>query len=155
MKKLKIDMSTLSDSNMSVVIDLFMDVFKDEFDQMTHESHSFELSVQTLTPDKGDKISEIKRILQKCCDDSINTCELEADASPCISSTGSNKNNVSVLVERFSTTGIGVFTYLNETELSEDDMEYEELSEDVIDNILELLEQREVEDDKTMERCQD
>jgi hypothetical protein len=30
---------------------------------------------------------------------------------------------------------------------------YEELSEDVIDEILELLEQKEVEDDKTMERC--
>ena len=103
---------------------------------------------------KEEQILEIKRILRDCCEGSTTTCELEADHSPCISSTGTNRMNVSVLVERFGTNDVGVFTYNNETEIAEDDLTYEELEEDVIDDILELLEQAEVDHDKTMERCQ-
>jgi len=105
--------------------------------------------------DKANKIREIKRILEKCYDGSTTTCDLEADSSPCISSTGTNKMNVSVLVERFGTNDVGIFTYNNETEIAEDDAPYEDLEEDVIDEILSLLEQGEVEYDKFLESCQD
>ena len=108
----------------------------------------------TFPNDKANKISNIKRILEKCFNGDASTCDLDADSSPCISSTGTNKMNVSVLVERFSMNDVGVFTYHNETEIAEDDLTYEELEEDVIDSILELLEQGEVEHDKTLERCE-
>jgi CRISPR/Cas system-associated exonuclease Cas4 (RecB family) len=154
MKKLTIDTAKLSDHQTSLLMDLFCDVLGgQEMLDITNEPHTFTLSVETVTPNKDDKIREIKRILEKCCNGSTSTCELEAESSPCISSSGTNKMNVSVLVERFSINDVGVFTYNNEQEIAEGDLTYEELSEDVIDEILELLEQKEVEDDKTMERC--
>ena len=63
--------------------------------------------------------------------------------------------NVSTLVERFYHGCVAVVTYNNETEIADNDLQYEELDEEIIDEILELLEQGEVEYDKTMERCQD
>lgn len=154
MKVLAIDMENLTDAQMSKVIDLFAEIYGDEFRDMTAEPHTFTLVVETLTPSKDDKIAKINRILEKCFDGDVTTADLEADASPCISSSGTNRNNISVLVDRFSVDNVGVFTYHNETEIAEDDMSYEELDEEIIDEILELLEQAEVEYDKTMERCQ-
>jgi len=110
---------------------------------------------QAFPNDKANKISNIKRILEKCFEGSTTTAELEADSSPCISSAGTNKMNVSTLVERFYHGCVAVVTYNNETEIADNDLQYEELDEEIIDEILELLEQGEVEYDKTMERCQD
>lgn len=104
---------------------------------------------------REDQIIEIKRILRDCCEESTNTCELEASSSPCISSTGTNRQNVSVLVERFSVDDVEVVTYLNETEIGEVTMTYEELSDDIIDEIYNLLEQYEIGLEKTFKRCQD
>jgi len=104
---------------------------------------------------KKEEIAEIKRILREHCEGSTSTCELEADHSPCISSTGTNKQNVSVLVEIFNTEDAKVITYLNETELSTDTVDYEDLSEDVIHDIYQLLEDHETDCNKTWERCQD
>lgn len=161
MKILTVDMENLTDNQMTKVIDLFVELYGDEFADMTAKPHTFTLMVETLTPSKDDmpmtlfnKIKSINTILDKCFNGETTTAELEADSSPCISSTGTNKNNVSVLVERFSINNVGVITYNNETEIGEDDMSYEELDEEIIDEILELLEQAEVEYDKTMERCQ-
>ena len=100
------------------------------------------------------KIKSINTILDKCFNGNVTTAQLEADSSPCISSAGTNKMNVSTLVERFSINNVGVVTYNNETEVAEGDMSYEQLDEEIIDEILELLEQAEVEQDKTWERCQ-
>jgi hypothetical protein len=154
MKILTIDKENLTDEQLSKVVDLFTEIHGDEFHQSISQPYTFTLVVETESPTKSDKISEINRILEKCFDGETSTADLEADASPCISSKGTNKNNVSVLVERFSVNNVGVFTYHNETEIGEDDMSYEELDEEIIDEILELLEQAEVEYDKTMERCQ-
>jgi len=151
MKKLTINTGDLTDAQTSLLMDLFCDVLGgDEMNEMTLKPHSFTLSVEEVGTSKDQKIADIKRILRKCCDDSTSTCELEADGSPCISSTGTNRNNISVLVERFSTDGVGIFTYHNETEISEGDLSYEELEEDIIDEILELLEQKEIEDEKLL-----
>lgn len=117
---------------------------------------AFEVWLEVTFPnDKANKISNIKRILEKCFEGSTTTAELEADSSPCISSAGTNKMNVSTLVERFYHSCVAVVTYNNETEIADNDLQYEELEEDVIDDILYLLEQAEVDHDKTMERCQD
>ena len=102
---------------------------------------------------KTQKISRIKEIIAEW--GSTSTAELEADHSPCISSSGTNKMNVSVLVERFNYEDVGIFTYNNETEVAEDDQPYEALSEDVIDEILDLLEDYDTDNFKTMKRCED
>lgn len=156
MKKLEIDTSKLTDKQNEMLFDLFGNVFGvDEMCEIIAEPHTFTLKIESVTPDKSDKISEIKRILDKYFDGSTSTCDLEASYSPCISNSGTNKMNVSVLIERFSTDGVVVFTYVNEQEIAESDMTYDDLSEEIIDEILELLEQGEVEQDKTFERCQD
>jgi hypothetical protein len=103
---------------------------------------------------KAEQISEIKRILRDCCEGSTSPMELEANSSPCISSVG-NKPNVSTLVEKFSDDGVIVVAYVDETEISSDFKEYEDLSEEIIDEIYNLLEQYEVGLEKTFKRCQD
>jgi len=103
---------------------------------------------------KEEEIVEIKRILREHCEGSTSTCELKASSSPCISSTGTNKQNVSVLVERFNSYNVETVTYLNETEITEDEVDYEDLSEDVINEIYQLLEDYETECEKTFKRCQ-
>lgn len=161
MKILTVDMENLNDDQMSMVIDLFADIYGDEFRDMTAKPHTFTLVVEELELTKDNmplplynKVRKINTILDKCFNGSVTTAELEAESSPCISSTGTNKNNVSILVERFSINNVGVVTYNNETEIAEGETSYEKLGEDIIDEILELLEQAEVEHDKTMERCQ-
>lgn len=153
MKNLKIDMSKLSDSQMSVVIDLFADVFGNEFRDLTAEPHAFELSVKALADSKTTKISRIKEIIGNW--GATTTAELEADSSPCISSSGTNKMNVSTLVEEFNLNDVKIVTYNNETEIAEDEIPYEDLSEDVIDEILNLLEDYDTDNEKTYKRCQD
>lgn len=102
---------------------------------------------------KTAKISRIKEIIGEW--GATTTAELEADHSPCISSNGTNKMNVSTLVEDFNYHNVKVVTYNNETEIAEDYLTYEELEEDVIDDILNLLEDYDTENEKTMKRCED
>ena len=63
--------------------------------------------------------------------------------------------NVSTLVEDFNYHNVKVVTYNNETEIAEDYLTYEELEEDVIDDILNLLEDYDTDNEKTMKRCED
>ncbi len=146
-------MSKLSDSQMSVVIDLFADVFGNEFRDLTAEPHSFEIGVQTIADTKTQKISRIKEIIREW--GSTTTAELEADSSPCISSSGTNRMNVSTLVEGFYQNDVNIVTYNNETEIADDTIPYEDLTEEVIDDILNLLEDYDTDNFKTMQRCED
>jgi hypothetical protein len=102
---------------------------------------------------KTAKISRIKEIIGEW--GATTTAELEADHSPCISSSGTNRMNVSTLVEGFNANNVRVVTYNNETEIAEDEFPYEDLEEDVIDDILYLLEDYDTDNFKTMQRCQD
>jgi hypothetical protein len=102
---------------------------------------------------KTAKISRIKEIIAEW--GPTTTAELEADSSPCISSSGTNRMNVSTLVEGFFSNTVKIVTYNNETEIAEDCLTYEELEEDVIDDILNLLEDYDTDNEKTMKRCED
>ena len=62
--------------------------------------------------------------------------------------------NVSTLVETFNEDDVEIVTYNNETEIAYDNLSYDELSEDIIDEIYLLLENKLVENDKTFKRCQ-
>lgn len=101
---------------------------------------------------KTQKISRIKEIIREWGE--TTTAELLADHSPVISSIG-NRVNTSVLVERFGLEDVGVFTYVGDVEEAEDDLTYEELEEDVIDDILYLLEDYDTDNFKTRKRCED
>jgi len=113
---------------------------------------SIEADIEPEVDTKTAKISRIKEIIGEWGE--TTTAELLADHSPCISSIG-NRVNTSVLVERFGLHDVGVFTYVGDVEESEDDLTYEELEEDVIDDILYLLEDYDTDNFKTMQRCQD
>lgn len=109
------------------------------------------LDDQPYEPDqtKEEKISRIKEIIKEWGETS--TAELQADCSPCISCIGDH----SVLVERFSYDDVGIFEYVGGVEVGENDITYEELEEEVIDEILYLLEDYDTDNFKTMRRCED
>ncbi len=86
---------------------------------------------------KATKIAVIKRIIQVWGE--TTSTELELDASPCLSSTGTNKNNISMLVENFNSDDVTVITYHNETEINEVDIPYEDLNDDLIDEIHQIM----------------
>ncbi|MFO7968815.1 MAG: hypothetical protein R6U15_01740 [Candidatus Izemoplasmatales bacterium] len=99
---------------------------------------------------KESKIAKIREIISNWGETS--SCELELDGSPCLTSTGSNKNNFSQLIERFNFDDVTVISYHNELELNSFDIPYEDLREDLIDEIHEIMLDYDVDMDKTMER---
>jgi len=86
---------------------------------------------------KASKIAVIKQVIEKWGE--TTSSELELSASPCLASTGSNKNNFSQLVERFKEKGVDVVSYHNETELNDFFIPYEDLREDLIDEIHKIM----------------
>jgi hypothetical protein len=86
---------------------------------------------------KASKIAVIKRIIEVW--GATSSCELELDASPCLSSTGSNKNNISQLIEDFNYNHVVVYSYHNELELNHYEIPYEDLREDLIDEIHQIM----------------
>ena len=108
---------------------------------------------QPYEPEKSkeEKITRIKEILKEWSPEGVSTMELEAQTSPCISQTGQTYQ----LVERFALDCVSVFTYVGSVETSEDELSYEELAEEVIDEILDLLEDYDTDCYKTMKRCED
>lgn len=120
-----------------------------EFDNTADEPE--EIDVATLPDSKAEKIKRIKDILDTWGSTSVS--EIGMGSSPVLSSTGTNRNNVSVLVETFHVQDVEIVTYQNETEIGSDDMDYEDLPEEIIDEILEQVEYYEVDMLKTEESC--
>jgi hypothetical protein len=87
--------------------------------------------------EKSEQIVEIKRIIAEW--GMVTTYELELDHSPCINSIGNGKNNVSQLVEIFNSDHVIAVTYQDELELGEEEIAYEDLSEDIINEIYEII----------------
>jgi hypothetical protein len=86
---------------------------------------------------------------------STNVCERERDHSPCLKSIGNGKDNVSELVEQFYADSVETVVYQDEITLSYNNYSYEELPDDIIDEILEIVEEYEADMLKTEKRCQD
>ena len=59
------------------------------------------------------------------------------------------------MIEGFNEDDVDVVSYVNETEVSEDSIEYEDLSDDIIDEIHSIMEDYETDSEKTFKRCQD
>jgi hypothetical protein len=91
---------------------------------------------------KDEQISEIKRIIREW--GSTSCAELETESSPCIKTIGNGRNNISQLVETFYVNSVEAVTYQDDTIIAWDNFDYEELSEDIINEIYEIIEQYEV-----------
>lgn len=101
---------------------------------------------------KEEQISEIKRIIRKW--GSTSSVDLELESSPCIRSVGNGRDNISELVESFDKDSVEIITYHGEDEIDWRNEDYEDLSEDIIDEIYNILEQYEVFNLKTLKRCE-
>jgi hypothetical protein len=102
---------------------------------------------------KEGKIRRIKSILENW--GNTTSGELQLDHSPLKSSIGEGKSGVVELVEYFNHSDIGTIVYQNEQEIDENFYSYEELDEDLIDEILNVMENYDVDMEKTMERSRD
>lgn len=84
------------------------------------------------------EIKRIKAIIKEW--GTTTACELSLGSSPCINSIGSGKNNVSQLVERFNSESVTAVTYHDQTELGEEEIAYEDLSDDILSEVVDILE---------------
>jgi len=83
---------------------------------------------------KKEIIKKIKSIIEN--HGSFSVMDVNSESSPIISSVGKDS---CILAERFSTT-VTVVTYIHETEVCEDELEYEKISKDVLEEILSIAE---------------
>jgi hypothetical protein len=86
------------------------------------------------------KIAEIKKIIltwDVVCMGELTFC----DHSPCISSIGNGKDNISQLIEEFRLDYVQAITYNDELVLNEEMIDYEDLSDELIDEIHGILKQ--------------
>lgn len=105
---------------------------------------------ELVNDERQGKIKRIKDILSTWGGTTVS--ELELDHSPCIHSQG-NKLNISHLVEQFNPDCVTVVVYANETETSEYEQEYEQLSDDILDEIALIIDDYEADMLKTEKRC--
>ena len=102
---------------------------------------------------KEKTIAKIKRILEEW--GNTTSGELSLDHSPCKSSIGEGKSSVVELVEYFNRTDVGTIVYQDEQELDENFYSYEELDDNLLDEILNIMEDYDVDMTKFMKRCAD
>jgi hypothetical protein len=106
----------------------------------------------TAPDPKGEKIAYIKKVLGEW--GATSCTELELDHSPSLYSTGNGGGNVCELVEQFNADGVEAIVYDDEIELEYNNYSYDELSDDIIDEIVEIMEDYETDMLKTEKRCQ-
>jgi hypothetical protein len=82
---------------------------------------------------KQDKIDSIVKTVKKF--GTITTADCEASSSPCLNSIGDHHE----LVERFLEEGVEVSVYINEMEVNTYNMPYENLSDEVLEEIFQLV----------------
>ena len=102
--------------------------------------------------EKASKIKYIKDVLAVW--GSTSCAERERDHSPCKSSIGNGRKNVSELIEQFDANGVSAVTYHDELEIGWNDYTYEELDDYLIDEIYEIISDYEADMLKTEKRCQ-
>ena len=102
---------------------------------------------------KENKIRRIKQVIEKW--GATRACELELSSSPCLNSIGNNKNNISELIEYFNLNNVHSIVYQDELELDENYYKYEELPDEIIDEIVQIMEDYDVAQEELMESCKD
>jgi hypothetical protein len=84
---------------------------------------------------------------------STTSSELGLQASPCVNSIDAGKHGIVQLVEGFNADDVDTVTYDDEIELSKDSIAYENLSEELINEIYNIIEAYENENIKTLNSC--
>jgi hypothetical protein len=116
-----------------------------EFNNTADEAEEFDLS-----EDRSEKIRFIKRVINDWGETSC--CELELDHSPCITSTGNGGGNVCELVEQFHADGVESIVYDDDVEVEYNNYDYEDLDDDIIEEIVFIMEEYEAQSMKDEER---
>ena len=104
-----------------------------------------------MSKHKQETIKTIKQIISDW-GGSITDAEMELTSSPIINQV--SKDHFS-LAESFHLDYVGVTTYVHEIVTDETDMSYEDLSEDILEEILESLKTYDEYMLKTMDKCRD
>lgn len=97
--------------------------------------------------EKQKYISEIKSIIDKW--GSVTSKEQELEASPVYNTFG--KDHIQ-LVERFNRNSVTIVSYIHETEVDEFDVDYDQLSEELLYDIYDILTQYDIGMEKTFEK---
>lgn len=82
------------------------------------------------------KIGKIKKIITEW--GSTSCCELELDHSPSINSMSGG--NIAELIEQFYVDGVESVVYNDDVEINYNNYNYDELSDDILDEVLEIME---------------
>lgn len=101
---------------------------------------------------KAGKVAYIKKVIREWGE--TTACELSLDCSPCLHSIGNGRQNVSQLIEHFNANGVTAITYNDEIQIGEEEIEYEYLSDDILDEIVTIMENYDADMLKTEKRCQ-
>lgn len=107
-------------------------------------------SLKTKAMQKRTIIKHIKAIIAKAGE--VTSAEMQLGSSPCILSIGSHTCQ---LVETFGQHKVTAITYVHDREEAEDYFSYEDLSKNILEEILFNLENYQVEQDKLFESCTD
>jgi len=99
---------------------------------------------------KGEKIAYIKKVLGNW--GGTSCCERERDHSPSMNSLAGGR--VCELVEEFTVDGVSTVVYDDENEVDWNNYNYEELNDDIIDEIVEIMEDYDADMEKTMKRTE-
>jgi hypothetical protein len=100
------------------------------------------------------KTSKINYIIGVLKDWGETSCvELQRDHSPSLNSMAGG--NIAELVEEFKFNGVSAVTYDDQVEIGWNDYSYEELPDDVLDEIVQIMEDYEAEQLRTAKRCSD
>jgi hypothetical protein len=102
---------------------------------------------------KEKQITRIKSIITEW--GSTTSGELCLESSPCVNSIDAGKHGIVQLIEGFNANDVDTVTYDDEIELSEDSIAYEDLSEELIDEIYNIIEEYENDNIKSFDSCKD
>ena len=99
---------------------------------------------------KASAIRQIQTIVERWGE--TTSSELMLESSPCVESIG-NSPNVCTLVEEFKFKGVKVVTYVNDGEIDSSFVDYDELDDDLLEEVLAVMQDYDAEMDRTEKRC--
>jgi hypothetical protein len=133
----------------------FCDYLMDENNGVIHKER-IDMFLDSEEPNVGSKeynINKIKEVIAEW--GSTTACELELDASPCIASIGNGATNTSQLVEGFFADSVEVSTYIGGSHIDTEIISYEDLSDDIISEIKDIMDDYDADQYKTAKRIAD